>query len=298
MKNFTKTLAMKKLIPILFLLTVLIFSCNKRKSDIDPALEGQFRIEFSDGQVIDQTKIEFYDFSSSLIYLKPGVSFIPDKNGGTFDVFANTEKVYSGVIHPMYVSYFPQNSFILSSPSFYGNDVINLGYLGSNDPRQDGRIVNELKKNSLYRAGLSCTISSITKHEAGKVILILQLKNNDAEGVYYLDPQKMGFSLFHYFTNGLTLNNNSGKSFLANIQAVQPSPWNGWKQEWLSLIRGNETKIITLIYDKFDSIPSGDYTARFQFPGLSNQVKREDLYQNGTRIWLGDIDISRAASFK
>jgi len=289
---------MRKLIYIFVLLTGLISSCNNRKSDIDPDLEGRFRVEFSDSQVIDESKIDFYDFSSSLIYLKPGASFTPNKDGGTFEVFANNERIYSGTIHPLYVSYLPQNSFINTSPSFYGNGVIHIGYTGNNDPRQDSRIVNVLKKKGQYRAGLSCNIRSIAKNGAGKITVILQLKNNDVENVYYLDPEKMDFRLFHYFTNGLNLSNASMQNFTPNIQALQPSPWNSWKQEWFSLIRGNETKIITLVYDKFDTIPAGAYTARFQFPGLSFQVKREDLYLNEARIWLGAIDISQTVSLK
>ncbi len=294
---------MRKLIPLLFLLTALVCSC-KRNSDIGPNLPGQFRIAFSDGQVIDQNEIGFYDFSTSLIYLMPAVSFTFSQNSGTFDVFANNQKVYSGVLLTGYSSYFPVNtSLIITKASFFGDNVIHMDFSWLNgttklDPRKDSRIMDAMKKNDQYRAGMSCEIATLTKNTLGKITLQLQLKNNDSEDLYYLDPGKTGTELFHYFTNGLSLRDASGQNFNSNIQALQPSPWDGWKKEWLSLIKGNETKIVTLMYDHFDSIPAGNYTATFRYPALAFQVKKGDLYQNGTRIWLGRIDMSQTASFK
>lgn len=293
--------SMKKLFSILFILAVLVSGCNKKKSEVEPDFKGLFRIEFSDGQVIDQNQIEFYDFSSSLIYLKPGVTFAADQKSGTFDVFADNEKVYTGVIHPMYFSYLPVNAYISTMPSMYGKDVIHIDFSWNKekpkqDPRKDNRIIAALKRNNQYREGLSGEIVKLVRDTSGKIMLQLQLTNNDAEDLYYLDPKKMGTGLFHYFTIGLWFTDSS-RSYMSYTTTTAPTPQNSWKQEWLSLLKSKQSTIVELEFEQFSNMSAGTYTAFFRYPGLANQIMRNDLYQNNARIWLGDIEFSKPVSF-
>ena len=161
------------------------------------------------------------------------------------------------------------------------------------DPRSDPRIIQALESYNQLHIGLQCKIKSVQFGTGNQVKLELELINNDSFNYYYLDPEKMGLGLFHYFTNGLFIRDYSyQKSFTNHTNHIQPEPWDSWKMEWLSLIKSNETKTISIVYDNFDPVIPGQYKASFQFPGLF-KVSREDLVQANGRIWLGELDLTK-----
>jgi hypothetical protein len=61
----------------------------------------------------------------------------------------------------------------------------------------------------------------------------------------------------------------------------------------LSQLKSGESREFTINYTITEAIPAGDYTASFEFPGLSNQVSLDQLYQGTDRIWLGDISLKK-----
>ena len=116
-----------------------------------------------------------------------------------------------------------------------------------------------MKKYSQYRDGLSFEIRSMTKSD-GKIIMNAELYNPDTFDHYYLDPDKMGRGLYHYFANGLYLRDH--KYYTHHKTIIHPEPrssWNSWSKEWLSLIKSEERKKISLMYDHFKEIPQGEY---------------------------------------
>jgi hypothetical protein len=154
------------------------------------------------------------------------------------------------------------------------------------DPRDNPKLINALKTNNQYREGLSCKIQSVRFLTSGSVELKFGLTNNDDVNYYFLDPDKMGLSLFHYFTNGPTfLNIENPNHYYHNMKVTTPEPWDSWKKEWLSLIKGHETKDFTFTYP-FASMPDGKYRVFFSFPGL-NHANLKDLNLTDGKIWLG-----------
>jgi len=157
------------------------------------------------------------------------------------------------------------------------------------DPRSDKRIITALKKHGQYRAGLHCEIQSV-QISNGKVVLNFELSNSDIIDYYYLDPDKMGIGLFHYFTNGPTfINVPFTKHFTHQETVVHPVPWDSWEKGWLTLIKSGERKNISITYNHFDVIPAGKYKVYFEFPGLNYGISQQDLILNDGRIWLGSI---------
>ena len=65
------------------------------------------------------------------------------------------------------------------------------------------------------------------------------------------------------------------------------------EKEWLSIIKSNDSKTISIVYDKFEIVPPGEYTATFEFPGLNHKVDKKDLEQRDGRIWLGELNMFR-----
>lgn len=294
---------MKTTTAILFIIAVLLTGCNKDEIDFNKSLTDGLCIVSNDEVVLNHNDFEYYDYSTHLIYLKNNKSFADDIEGiEGFIVYANGDEIYSGQTFPGYSSFLPSGPVIATHPSFYSDNIVSIGFilkldtLGNflPDPREDERIVDALKKYNQFHAGLSCEIKSVQYLSTNNVKVELLLKNNDSFNYYYLDPEKTGIGLFHYFTNGLIIRDfNTHKSYTHKIETISADPWNTWKKDWLSIINGNESKIVTIIYNNFEDVPKGNYKATFEFPGLSFQVGKNDIKQNNGQIWLGKLNMMK-----
>ncbi|RLD58841.1 MAG: hypothetical protein DRJ01_12070 [Bacteroidetes bacterium] len=287
------------------LILLIIISCEKDDNDLNIGNQAGFSLHINDSIVYNSNQIDFYDFSSHLIYLKNGNSF-SYSNRGVFKVFVNNSEIYTGQMFPGYSSYLPMGPVIHCAPTFYGDYIIPIGFNqfidsvgdSNEDPRNDSRIIETLKKNNQYREGLSCEILSVQKISSNNVKINLQLTNNDSDNLLYLDPDKMGLGLFHYYTNGLLLQDLSNKTFMHQLTIAQPDPWDTWENDWLSIITSNESKTISIIYDNFETITTGQFEAFFNFPGLGSQVDKEDLQQDNGRVWLGQLQMKKKIEFE
>lgn len=278
-------------------------SCERDDYILDNLTDG-FSILLGDKYILGNTDIEYYDYSTHIIYLKNSYPFLIDlESGGGFKVFAGKKAIYSGLIHPAYSSWLPSYPVIHSRPFKFQDHIISIDYIHLYDStgnlmpdiREDDNIVKALKKYDQYRDGLSVNIESFQYlPESNRVIVKLHIQNNDSFKYYILDPEKTGTELFHYFTHGLVIRDyTTRRTYTHRVVSNQPEPWDSWKMEWLSVIESKEARSITLTYNSFDTIPSGEFKAFFKFPGLTFQVKREDIQQKNGRIWLGEINSSK-----
>jgi hypothetical protein len=273
------------------------FGCE----ELERSGENRFSLVINDTLIYDSNSIDFYDLSAGLIYLKPGNTFTYSE-GGTFSVKVGNEEIYTGNMHPLYYSTWPVGPVIYCSPNLYKDYIIEIG-IGTlidrdgnpiYDPRNDSRIIDALISNNQYKQGLTSEILSVEELSGNRIKITIKLKNMDGENLLILDPDKTGVNLFHYFTNGLTIKDSQNNSYSNNVTPETPEPWNTWENEWLSVIEGYGTKTFSIVYDDFDIIPPGAYTAQFSYPGLSVQVEREELYQLDGRIWLGDLNNTKS----
>lgn len=292
---------MKTISAFLFFIAILFVGCEYNKIDFNAELPDGFCIVANGKVLLNQNDIEYYDYSAHLIYMKENKSFADDiESIGVFTVYADRVQIYKGQTVPGYSSFLPSGPIISTHPTVYGDYIIPievrqiLDSLGNvlPDPREDERIVEALKKYNQFHAGLSCEIKSVQYLSSNNVKVELTLKNNDPLNYYYLDPNKMGTNLFHYFTNGLSIRDfKNHKSYTHKTQAIQPVPWNSWKKEWLSIINQNESKTITITYNNFEVATPSRYKATFEYPGLCYQVEKKDLLQDNGQIWLGNLNI-------
>jgi hypothetical protein len=296
----------------LILLLILVAGCEMEKDPVDEPLGPSLHL--SDGYclvadeqvVLNHYDISHYDYGAHLIYLKDHISSddLLEKSE-SFVVYAGGEEIYTMGTHPGYSSSFPATDpFIWTFPTFYEDYILAIDHFGSFgaqagtsvDSREDPRIVKALKKYGQYLEGLHCEIVSCNYSSPDQVRLQLKLSNRDEMNYYYLDPEKMGMGLFHYFTNGLYLRNEDG-SYTNHTEHVQPNPWDKWELDWMSLLKGGSSVMITLDYKNFDAVPPGTYRALFRFPGLSH-VKREQLAQHRGQIWLGKLELEAVLELK
>lgn len=292
---------MKKKFTLLIIIAVALISCEKDELDSNGEIKDGFCIVANDKVVLDHNDFEYYDYSTHLIYMKDSKSFVDDiESIGEFKIFADKKEIFAGQTVPGFHSFLTTGPIISTHPSGYGDYIIPIEFiqiidtLGNVTPdlREDERIIEALKRYNQFHAGLSCKINSVQYLSSTNVSVELILKNEDPFSYYYLDPDKMGINLFHYFTNGLFIKDfTNHKSYTHVTEHLQPEPWNSWSIDWLSIINGNESKTITINYDSFEQVPSGEYNATFEFPGLRYQVEKDDLVQNNGQIWLGEINM-------
>ncbi|MBS3773807.1 MAG: hypothetical protein V5A59_14200 [Bacteroidales bacterium] len=285
------------------LLTLFTAGCENGGNQIRPSEVG-FIMKMNNQTVINFSDIDYYDFSTHMIYLKHDFSYFKEEelhDMDEFTVYADGEKIYSGHTFPGYYSHMPKGPVIHCDPNFYSDYIVPIGFINiidtlgnpTPDPRGDQRIAAALKRFNQYHEGLKGEIRSVTYMNQYRVKFEFTLTNEDSFNYYYLDPDKMGVKLFHYFTNGLYISDEAThESYAHKMKVESPESYKTWKKEWLSLIKSGETKTFTITYNRFEVVPTGMYTARFTFPGL-HWVDKEELKQDQGRIWLGKISFQK-----
>jgi hypothetical protein len=292
---------MKTFLTIIALIFLFIIGCDR---DELPAPGDGLSMTIGDRVVLTAKDIDYYDLSTHFVYLKGDNSFLTDKLvRDSFQIYANNKEIYAGVFHSGYMSSMPIGPAIYAPNLFYGNYVVPITFVNHfdqtgkivprTDPRKDSRIIDALKSHNQLHVGLQCEIRSVQFSSLNQIKMELELINNDSFNYYYLDPEKMGLGLFHYFTSGLSFwSPTLQKMFENHVKHIQPEPYDSWQMNWLSVIGSHEKKSISINYTNFDPIPTGQYKLYFRFPGLGH-VEKADLVQQNGRIWLGELDLSR-----
>ena len=107
-------------------ITVLLCVGSCEKSDNVFEITDGFSLVINDSLSYNSNHIDFYDFSSHLIYLNTG-NFSCSNPGG-FSVYVNDEVIYTGQMFPLYSSSFPTGPVILCAPSFYDDFIIPIDF--------------------------------------------------------------------------------------------------------------------------------------------------------------------------
>jgi hypothetical protein len=293
---------MKTNLLILFFFLVIFSGCDLNGNE---GIPEDFQIVNQGNVILDLSDISYYDFSSHIIYLNE------DNNlEGDFDklqgaqIQVNGTEIYPLKIHELYLSTMPTGPHIRGLVDTFGDFGFRISYAkdpnqgGNVDPRSDPRIISAFKKNNKYRAGLSIETESLTR-QGNELKFRFKLRNNDLQSYYHLDPNKMGQGLFHYFTNGLIFFDSQKMEYQqSKIQVEQPQSFLFWTLDWMSVIKGKETKYFELTYP-FDNVPTGkDLNFSFEFPSPELSItNRSDLDQNSGRIWLGTLGIKQTKKF-
>lgn len=273
----------KSLLSGVFIITILS-SCEKNDRDIFLKVGADFEFKLSD--------IELYDTSTHIIYFRNEYDGFNNLDQGVFTFLDNGDPIYSGSLWPGYSSLGPTSPFIMTPP-MYGNYALRIDSWDFDNPdlRKDPRMIQTLDQNDLLHSGLAISNSTI-EIDGTQLIFRFTISNQDQSDLLIIDLNKTGPGLFHYFTNGLYIYDlENSEVFSSTIQHEVPDPWNTWKMDWLTELKSGDSMEFTISYPLSNILPSGEYNARFEFPGLGHQVTKDQLYQGNSRIWLGDISI-------
>ena len=284
---------MKKYLLTGTVLILLFISCNKifNNSGDDYFFKSDAGLDYK------YSDCELYDSSTHIIYLRTTHPQIITEKSSAFSVLANGKEIYQGAFWPPYSSSLPIGPYISSYTSFYPDFTLRIEQMTIDnqpaDQRNDPRIISALAARGLLHSGLSAAINSIDI--AGTQLTFkFTVTNADISDLLILDLEKTGLNLFHYFTNGLSIRNlNHEEVFSSQIESETPVPWNSWKPEWLSVLQSGASRQFTIIYSMSSPLNPGEYTASFEFPGVSLGVTHEQLFQSNGRIWIGDVSVNK-----
>ena len=292
---------MKKYLVIVSLLMLGFSSCDNSDSGTDqgdynqkPIDSGTF-ISIGDNMIYSYSEIGLYDSSTHIIYFKEKHPEFDKIRQPLFALYDKGDTIYQGEIWPSYNSSLPSGAYIASMPFFYQNYALRIDFMEGSKPdlRNDPRIIQSLKDKELLHSGLTGAIQTL-EISGSLARLDFVVTNLDKSELLILDPGKMGQKLFHYFTNGLYLRNLETNNIIASkLEFQAPIPADGWKKEWLTLISPGGSVLFTLNYSFGKVISPGNYSAWFEYPGLSSQVDIQEVFQLNGRIWLGDITAVR-----
>jgi hypothetical protein len=150
-----------------------------------------------------------------------------------------------------------------------------------------------LRKHNLLHKGLSVRITAV-KITGNQAAVSVRVENADDTDLLILDPDKMGYPLFHYFTIGFYMHSSDHQRYyFSQTESEAPVPAYSWKAGWFRKLKSGESVTYRLIYTLDARPSSGSYIACFTFPGLGREVMLDQLYQGNARIWLGDVKAGR-----
>ena len=271
------------------ILSLFLISCDP-ESNINRS-DSEFKVEFSDGTLITEDNLLFYDSSTYLLFLKRDFDFNQTMSG--FNVLVDNDTIYQGIIYSCALSAPPSSPYYILDCFLYDYDIIEIGCYGeSNDLRNDQRIISALKNSNLLINGITCRIDSIKVNsfdDYSKVTCTITIKNNDNINYYIIDPKKMGELDFNYYTGGLSFQNIDTKvnSFLR--WSISNPDFGNITINDFSILKGGSEVTYTFKSSDYYKMDKGIYKVQFRFCGTKENTSEFDLNQKDGRIWVGDV---------
>jgi len=234
---------------------------------------------------VKPSEIRFYDWSSHIFYLN--VEKEKEKHSGRFFVVKSDQQpLFLGLFFPLYWSSIPHfPSVIAHDDFFYPIDVVGLwgyGFSESTSLTSNHEFRLALEKSGLLREGIHVELTGLTRESQTTVNYTFRVTNLDSENIYILDPDKMGASRFHYYTNGVSLMQGNIYYPAENFTST---PSEKIENAWYYKLAQGKSVTRTVQLDGFRQIPSGTVKAAFYFPG--SRLKRGEWQKSDGRVWLG-----------
>ena len=252
-------------------------------------------IEFSDGTILNENEIEFYDSSTHTFFLKSHLKFnAPIKN---FKIKVDSDSIIGGMFHSCVLSSMPPTPYYISDCFFSGFNIFKIGYYGAGENILNGSKIQEsLIENKKFRHGLSFQINSVQvvkMNSQTDVITKITIKNNDKIAYYIPDVNKMGERYYTDYTGGLSFSNiNKGpSSFIKNSNSDRQR--DEIKISDLSKLEANSEVSYTYTSRNYHEIPAGEYRVSARFMGIVYTASDFELNQNKGRIWVGEINCTK-----
>jgi hypothetical protein len=245
--------------------------------------------------------IDYYDYSTHCIYLKKTTDMFRknarDSFADPFVVVARGKRCYLGYLLSGFSSFLPHGPFISLFPSFLAADVIHIDDMrvaGAVDLRNDTRIREALLQAGKLDLGLKVTLNDAKIiNRTGDVTMSysFSITNLSDNAIYVPDSDKMGTDIFHYFTNGLVLNdvNDPHISIGASLRShIVPDILEKWDLDWFFKLAPGESISRTVLLSGYPEITADTYRCQFKYSG-PGMISKQDRNRPDGRIWMGEI---------
>lgn len=297
---------MKKLHVILntfIIICVILISCKPENNPLPE--DPEFSIKFSDGTMINEKDIVFYDSSTCNLFLNKKLHFDY--------VFVNNEKIdflefsavvdkdtiYQGIVFPAFVAgRSPKPYYIAAYTNLnFDSDFLSLRHIDLNsnsvDERNSPKVINSFKKSNLLNQGITCNIDSIyaSNTNDSTVVCVFTLKNNDNVDYYVPDPNKMGIGRFCFYIGGLSIFNKDTNNEIVHDYTFTHE-WNNLSMDDLSILKSKSELTFTYQTALCSKLDNGVFYGRFYY-GLFNGFGKWtwELAQANGRVWVGNFYI-------
>lgn len=296
----------------IFLCMILLFSCGESdfydyktsNSDFNIYLvkEGQLEIhggvsdinhlELENMPWVKGTDILFYDWSAHTFYLNKEIEK-SSHSGKHFVISSGEKRLFAGVFWPMFMSSIPMIPAIFPEDEIFNpEDIIRFSQFGFYEPGkldENLEFKKALLEEGLLRKGIKVELTKIHKQNSEKIRYTFTVTNLDNENIYVPDPDKMGANRFHYYTNGISLEQNN-THFQPSGFETKPSEF--IQSKWLVKIKPGTKITRTVTMEGYSSLPTGKVLATFRFPGA--HLKESGAWKKSDgRIWLGDFIVRK-----
>jgi hypothetical protein len=257
-------------------------------------------LKLKDQPLLTLDDIAYYDSSTYCIYLKKTTAIF-DKNTAVsfadpFVVVARGERCYLGYLLSGFSSFLPHGPFI-RFPSVLAADVIhidNMRVAGAVDLRNDTRIHDILAQAGKLDLGLNVTLTDakiVNRTDDTTMSYSFTVANLSDDALYVPDSDKMGTDYFHYFTNGLVLNdvNDQYISMGASLRShIVPDIFGKLDIDWFIKLAPGESISRTVLLSGYPEIAAGTYRCQFKYSG-PGMISKKDRKRPDGRIWIGEI---------
>jgi hypothetical protein len=289
---------------------------NDSLTSFDPATQDIDSLVLQEEPWLTQDDIALYDWSSHLMFLNKNKSeILTDYYHGDTLQYPIIEQAFVVVVndHPVYVGFFRSLFFNLidEEPTitdfefmFYAEDVLSYFAIESpiDDRKNNATLKNALKSNDLFHEGLEAGFDldygiHISQDSLGTTAIEYKynIKNNDKDDLYILDPIKAGYS-FYVSTNltpiflGLDGLANNTSNFLSQINYAElPSPENYANVEYYFLLPSGQDTTFTLYFAGYNEFEIGTYHCTHWLRNPSQYLTFTKAIKDDGRIWNGII---------
>jgi len=264
-------------------------------------------IELNTTPIVSSANILFYDFSAHTIFLKNNrieiFKDIMDENNYFIEVItpfiliANKQKIYLGYFWSVNSNMGRFNDYCIFDSDYFPSDVINIssGYnfttsYNSNDLRSDNRILQALKDDAIFRAGINVKLDSVGIFENADTSTVqyrFNLTNNEMNDLFIADPDLMGNDIFNQYTLGVVFK-STNKTYYAEYLPYKIHILENWNKSWYTKLASGESINRLVEVKGYPKIPGGNYTCFFRYAAptkIENSINAD-----GSRYWLGWTD--------
>lgn len=279
----------------LVVLLIHLLSCEKENVATD---RTGFYIEISDGTIISENDILYYDSTSCIFFLKEPlyISYKESELGNLlyneFTVFVNADTIYRGIIYPYDYNFsaMPPLPFVIFRDIHdLDRSVLEINYVGfTGDLRNDSRIIDRLNEKGLVYSGINFTINRVEvfgEYYGDSVACEITIQNPDPVNYYILDPQKMGEAYYNFYNRGVEFKIQPSGS-LFKFSGIYHSEYGKIDESDFSVIAPGGSKTFTFGSKEYFITFEGTYTCNFSLRYRSSSI---DLNQPNGRIWTGKV---------